>query len=71
MCLVGWERLLCKGKQVLKSDTKLKILHTNLVYPVESYICNLPLEEKINIAVPVRIALGCNLAGWSGITAIT
>lgn len=53
---------------MLKSDTKLKILDTNLVYPVESYICDLFLEEKINIAVPVGTALGYNLADWSGIT---
>lgn len=68
MCLVSWERLLCKGKQILKSDTKLKILDTNLVRRVESRICDLLLEEKINIAVPIRTALGCNLADWSGIT---
>lgn len=68
MCLVSWDRLLCKGKQILKSDTKLKILDTNLVHPVESYICDLLLEGKINTAVSIRTALGCNLADWSGIT---
>lgn len=69
MCLVSWERLLCKGKQILVSDTKLKILDTKSVFhPVESYICDLLLEEKINIAVAIRTALGCHLADWSGIT---
>lgn len=66
MCLVSWERLLCKGKQILISGTKLKLLDTNLVFhPVESYICDLLLEEKINIAVPKRTALSCHLPDWS------
>lgn len=68
MCLVSWERLLCKGKQIPKSDPKLKIPDKNLVHPVGNYICDLLLEEKINLGVPVRTALGCNLADWSGIT---
>lgn len=68
MCLVSWDRLLFKGKKILKSDAKLKILDTNLVHPVESYICDLLLEEKISTAVSIRTALGCNLTDWSGIT---